>query len=216
MPKRLDPIAFPAQLVKTLNQRLYRLEKADLTDKSDFYNQAEEYGLKEKYYNWTMDDNGPKVRALTKRDWNKLTPAEQKKTLKMYEGAVEAKTSTVRGIKAKEDEWKETYMRHNPHLFVDETVARSEAERQRIQSQNEARAEEHKEYFNNFWSQMKDHFQYDAETWSYMMRHYDIQAMIDAGMKPSRMVEIFNLIKAKNKGEHRAHQIPAKYRGTSF
>ena len=208
--RKLKPIAYPAKLAKNLNQRLYRLERRGVTDMSPFYLQAEQFSLQDKFYQFTMRNGAPTVRVLNKTQWNKLTPEEQKQLLKMYQGAMQAKTSTVSGIKASEKAWTHTYMRHNPKLFKDETTAKSERERERIIAENERRAQQHRDFFATFWETMKDHFQYDQATWQKMMKNFDIQAMVDANISPSRLREIYNMVK----NPQSKHKIPKKYFGT--
>lgn len=208
--KKASAIPYPAKLAKNLNQRLYRLERRGLTDQSPFYEQAEEYGLKERNYQWKLTGKGVTVRVLNATQWKKLTPEQQKEALKMWQGGMQAKTSTASGIKQAQKAWTETYQRHNPKLFEDETRARSEAERQAIIARNEAKAEQHKQFFENFWATMKDHFEYDKETWDKMMQNYDINAMVESGISPQRLKELFYIVKSPQS----KHKMPKKYFGT--
>ena len=210
MKKKTTNIPYPAKLVKNLNQRLYRLETRGVTEQSPYYLEAEEYGLKEKFYNWRLTKNGPSVRAVTSYQWKKMTPKEQKATLQMYQGAMSAKTSTYTGIKEMQKQWTETYQRHNPKLFEDETRVRTQKERDEILRRNQEKAEQHKEFFQNFWSQMKDHFAYDPETWQRMMQNFDINAMVESGISASRLRDIFNMVK----NPQSKHKIPKKYFGS--
>lgn len=198
--KKLKPIPYPTKLAKNLNQRLYRLETRGLIEDSPFYQQSEDLALKGKYYNWTLRNGTPTVRVFTPTQWAQLAPSEQKKLLEMYQGAMQAKTSTASGIKASKRDWLKTYMLHNPKLFEDENepgLPKREALARAIR--NMQKAEQHKQFFQNFWAQMKDHFQYDSDTWSNMMQNYDIDAMIESGMTPNRLLEIYRLIKRKGK-----------------
>lgn len=210
MARKSKSIPYPAKLAKDLNQRLYRLERKGVTDLSPFYMQAEQFSLQERFYQFSMKGGKPTVRVFNRTQWSKLTPAEQRKILKLYEGGMQAKTSTITGIKSSEREWLETYKRHNPKLFKDETQAKTEKERARIMLENERKAQQHRDFFANFWAQMKDHFQYDQQTWQKMMKNFDIQAMVDSGMSPSRLREIYNMVK----NPQSKHKVPKKYWGT--
>lgn len=209
MTKKIKNIPYPGKLIKNLNQRLYRLETRGVTEQSQYYLEAEELALKEKYYNWNLRQTGPTVRAINRTQWNKLTTKEQKQYLEMYQGAMQAKTSTYTGIKESQKQWTETYMRHNPKLFEDEERARTQKEREDIIKRNMQKAEQHKEFFQNFWAQMKDHFAYDPETWQRMMNNFDINAMVESGISASRLRDIFNMVK----NPQSKHKIPKKYFG---
>lgn len=209
MARKAKAIEYPGKLIKNLNQRLYRLETRGLTEESPFYMQAEDLALKERYYNWSLKKNGPTVRAITKTQWMKLTPAQQQAFLKMYQGGMSAKTSTASGIKQMQKKWTETYIRHNIRLFETPTEDMSIKDIEELQRKNMEKAEKHKEFFQNFWANTKDHFAYDPETWSEMMQNFDIDAMIDAGISPSRLRDIFNMVKNPDS----KHKIPKKYWG---
>ena len=209
--KKLKPIAYPKKLIKNLNQRLYRLETRGLIEDSPFYQESEDLALKGKYYNWTLRNGTPTVRAFTPTQWKELTPAEQKKILKMYEGAMQAKTSTASGIRESKKAWLKTYIQHNPKLFEDANepgLPKREALARAIR--NMQKAERHKEFFQNFWAQMKDHFNYDPETWSYMIQNYNIDAMVESGITPERLREIYRMVK----NPQSKHKIPKKYQKT--
>lgn len=191
---------YPEKLAKTLFNRLARLETSGLSDESPFYKQAEDYSLKDKYYNFKLGKNGAEVRPITKTQWKSLTKDEQRKTIDMYEGALKAKTSTVSGTKKARENWIDTYMDNNPELFENDT--KKGARR---------RAEEHADFFKNFWETKKDHFAYDPEAWQAFMQNYDINAMVENNISPDRLVEFFNI--AKDPRSHK-HRIPTMYKGS--
>lgn len=208
MKKGSDKIKYPEKLINRINKNMRGLENAGLVNDSQFYQSALENALSDKYYRFKKTSDGVTVRTLTKKQWDKMTPKEQMKALKMYSGAGKATTATVKGTRQSMKKWAKTYMENNPQLFEDVSKAKTKREEYLINKINQQRANEHMEYFKNFWDLKKDHFAYDPEIWSQLMNNFDIDKMITSEVSPDRMIDFYNMVK-----RGRSDLIPRKYRG---
>lgn len=95
---------YNANLVKTANERLRRLEKQGLTDDSNEYVKVRTYAksypkTKGKIYN--ISDDERRIRFLNKEDWQALSPEEKEYFERRLQAFLESETSVTGNIEAK-------------------------------------------------------------------------------------------------------------------
>lgn len=153
---------YDQSIMKTLNERLRKIEKVYKTDlgvsysqagKSAFWNTARDWAFNEpngrgKFFKVETNEQGiiTKVRFKSKTELRAmeeagmLTPDDVKKFRQIIKGATEAPTSTKTGILASEQKAYTTFRQNNPEQFERKKKKRadmSEEEKEKIDKENE-------------------------------------------------------------------------------